>query len=166
VKRGPKGPPPSVADAARPKVWPRWKDAELVGEVAKHIAAGHSIDLVSTFCGLSRAAVGMWIAEYHASLDAIDEATAKGDEPKALDLERVTALAPVARARAAYLMSLEELAQASDPFAMWALPRIAAKDWGTAQAAAVQVNVNSGGGFLERLSERLSGQVLDVEAEE
>lgn len=125
----------SETPRSKPLVIPHWSDAEMMSRIEDGLRRGNSEVSVSLREGMSEKTVSTWISRWRTEAERlISDREAGIDSPAS---EFVRAVSPIARARGEWLASAELLALASDPGAMWALPRRCASVWGTQQTVTV-----------------------------
>ena len=136
-----------------PRIWPMWRDAEMVARIADRLRDGASEVSASLCEGMSDKTVAMWLSRWRiAMLAADEESEARG--PVALT-EFIEAVTPIARARGEWMADMERQALADDPGAQWVLPRRVADIYGTKQT----IDIGSASpasevaGLLDRIAE-------------
>ena len=110
------------------RIWPRWKDPDLVAAIAGDILTGVSETIAGQLHGLAASTVGMWTARYDAAV---------GADVDGEDAEFVAALAPVARARAQWFAECERMAAEGHAGRQWVLPRRLQTIYGQKQEVAI-----------------------------
>lgn len=96
------------------RIWPRWKDTALIDAIAAEIASGVSEQIAGQLHGLAESTVRTWLGRHDEALLA---------EVDGQDAEFVSALTPIARARARWFAECERMAAEGHAGRQWVLPR-------------------------------------------